>query len=71
MIEFLKSLFGKNKVAIKKNVVFFDGDNVSVQVALKLSIDSSFDYAWVKNSKVTTPKKILQKQEYCNHRTFL
>jgi hypothetical protein len=60
MIEFLKSLFSKNKVALKKNVVFFDGDNVSVQVALKLSTDSSFDYAWVKNSKVTTPKKILQ-----------
>jgi hypothetical protein len=60
MIEFLKSLFIKTKVPTKKNVVFFDGDNVAVQVAAKLSTDSSYDYAWVKDSRATTPKKILQ-----------
>lgn len=60
MLEFLKSIFGWRKEVVKKKVVFFDGDNVSVSVGVKLSTDMSYDYVWVKNSRAPIPKKILQ-----------
>jgi hypothetical protein len=60
MLEFLKSIFGWRKEVVKKKVVFFDGDNVSVLVGVKLSTDRSYDYVWVKNSRAPIPKKILQ-----------
>lgn len=57
MISFLKSLFVKKQ----NNVLFFDGDNISINVANVFAVErKNWDFYWVANKNATTPKKLLK-----------